>query len=68
MLAIRFLCASLLLVLIGCTSTKTSNTARTGTEQLLISNAVDQSLAKVDFSQMAGKKILVEEKYLDSVD
>ena len=67
--AIRCLCASLLLVLtIGCTSTKTSNTARTGTEQLLISNAVDQALGKVDFSPMAGKKILVDEKYLDSVD
>lgn len=66
--AIRCLCASLLLVLIGCTSTKTSNTARTGTEQLLISNAVDQALGKVDFTPMAGKKVLVEEKYLDSVD
>ena len=66
--AIRCLCASLLLVLIGCTSTKTSNTARTGTEQLLISNAVDQALGKVDFSQLAGKRVLVEEKYLDSID
>lgn len=52
----------------GCTSTKTSNTARSGTEQLLISNAVDQSLSKVDFRPMAGKRVLVEEKYLDSVD
>ncbi len=66
--AIRCLCASLLLVLIGCTSTKTSNTARTGTEQLLISNAVDQALGKVDFSPLAGKRVLVEEKYLDSID
>jgi len=66
--AIRCLCASLLLVLIGCTSTKTSNTARTGTEQLLISNAVDQALGKVDFSPMAGQKVLVEEKYLETVD
>jgi hypothetical protein len=52
----------------GCTSTKTSNTARTGTEQLLISNAVDQSLSKVDFRPMAGKKVLIEEKYLESTD
>lgn len=66
--AIRCLCASLLLILAGCTSTKTTNTARTGTEQLLISNAVDQSLSKVDFSPMANKKVLVEEKYLDSID
>src|SRR4051812_4507544 len=68
MLAIRYLCALCLLLAVGCTSTKTSNTARTGTEQLLISNAVDQALAKVDFTPMAGKKILIEEKYLDSVD
>lgn len=68
MLAIRILCASFVLFALGCTSTKTSNTARTGTEQLLISNAVDQALAKVDFTPMAGKTILVEEKYLDSVD
>lgn len=68
MLAIRCFCASCLMLILGCTSTKTSNTARTGTEQLLISNAVDQALAKVDFRPMAGKKVLVEEKYLDSVD
>lgn len=66
--AIHCLIASLLLVLVGCTSTKTSNTARTGTEQLLISNAVDQALGKVDFTPMAGRKVMVEEKYLDSVD
>jgi len=52
----------------GCTSTKTTNTARTGTEQLLISNAIDQSLSKIDYTPMAGKKILIEEKYLDGVD
>ncbi len=68
MLAIRCFCASCLFVVLGCTSTKTSNTARTGTEQLLISNAVDQALAKVDFRPMAGKKVLVEEKYLEGVD
>lgn len=68
MLAIRYLCACCLACALGCTSTKTSNTARTGTEQLLISNAVDQSLSKVDFGPMAGKKIFVEEKYMDCTD
>ncbi len=67
MLAIRYFCAFCCCFALGCTSTKTSNTARTATEQMLISNAVDQSLAKVDFSSLAGKKVLVEEKYLDSV-
>lgn len=59
---------TLLVGIVGCTSTKTSNTARTGTEQLLISNAVDQSLAKVDFRPMTGKKVHVEDKYLDAID
>ena len=52
----------------GCTTTKQSNTARTATEQLLISNAVDQSLNKIDFTPLAGSAVFVEEKYIDCVD
>lgn len=52
----------------GCTTTKQSNTARTASEQLLISNAVDHALNKVDFHSLAGQKILIDEKYLDCVD
>ena len=52
----------------GCTSTTTSNTARTAKEQMLLSNAVDQSLAKIDFTPLSGQKVFVEEKYLDCVD
>lgn len=53
---------------VGCTSTATSNTARTAKEQMLLSNAVDQSLDKVDFTPLYGQKVFVEEKYLDCVD
>ena len=53
---------------IGCTTTKQSNTARTATEQLLISNAVDQSLNKIDFAPLAGSTVFLEEKYIDCVD
>lgn len=52
----------------GCTSTSTSNTARTAKEQMLLSNAMDQSLDKVDFTPLYGQKVFVEEKYLDCVD
>ncbi|RPI88956.1 MAG: hypothetical protein EHM42_03870, partial [Planctomycetaceae bacterium] len=52
----------------GCTSTKQSNTARTATEQLLIANAIDQSLDKVDFTPLSDSKVFVEDKYLDCVD
>ncbi len=54
--------------LTGCASTKQSNTARTAREQLLISNAVDQSLQKVDFTAFNGHKVYLDEKYLECTD
>ena len=52
----------------GCTTTRTTDTARTGMEQLLISNAVDQTLSKVALPEVAGRKVFVDDKYLESVD
>ncbi len=52
----------------GCATTNTTNTARTATEQLLLSNAIDQSLNKVDFSAMHGRKVFLDATYLDGVD
>lgn len=52
----------------GCATTKTSNTARTGSEQLLISSAIDRSISKVHFSDFAGYKVFVNETYLEGVD
>jgi hypothetical protein len=60
--ALIFACSS------GCATTKTSNTARTATEQLLLSNAIDQSLNKADFSAMHGRKVFLDPAYLDGVD
>ena len=60
--------AVLILMLTGCANMKKTDTARTGKEQLLISNAVDQSLSKVNFEPFAGRNIYIEEKYLDCVD
>lgn len=56
------------LLVAGCTHNQRTNTARTGMEQLLISNAIDQSLAKVDFQPFGGHAVYLEEKYADSVD
>jgi len=66
----RLVIAALLAVCacIGCATTKSSDTARTGIEQLLISNATDQALDKVNFAQVQGAKVYVETKYLDCVD
>lgn len=47
---------------------KSSNTARTGREQLLISNAVDQTLDKVNFTPFAGQRVFLDEARFDSVD
>lgn len=55
-------------VLTGCSTMKRSDTARTGREQLLISNAVDQSLSKCDFTSFHGASVFVEDKYFEAVD
>lgn len=52
----------------GCTSMKTTNTARSSTEQMLVSNAVDQALDKVDFQPFAEHSVFLDEKYVDCVD
>lgn len=60
--------ATLLLVAAGCATSKSSNTARTATEQLLISNAVDQSLNKVDFRPFQGHAVYLDHQFVDCVD
>jgi hypothetical protein len=62
-------CALLSLVLTGagCGTTRWSDTARTATEQLLISNAVDQAVSDFDFSLLAGKEVYFDSSYLKGV-
>ncbi len=66
------LCFYVLLFLLaagaGCTTTRSTDTQRTALEQLLISNATDQALNKVDFRPLGGRKVFVSDKYFDSVD
>lgn len=56
------------LLVSGCSSTTMSNTPRTSTEQLLVANAIDQSLNKVDFTSFAGEQVFLQDKYVDCVD
>jgi hypothetical protein len=66
---VRFLTVIVVLLAgAGCTHSPRSNTSRTGVEQLLISNAIDQSLDKVSFEPFAGHAVFLEEKYVDAVD
>jgi hypothetical protein len=52
----------------GCGSMKTSGTARTGTEQLLLSNAWDSALQKVDFSPLTGVPVYLDTTNASAVD
>jgi hypothetical protein len=58
--------AALLLVLFataGCGTTK----SRTATQQLLLSDAVDQAVASIDFRPLAGQRIYLDETYVDEI-
>ncbi len=51
----------------GCGTTRSSNTQRTATEQLLISDAIDRTVQKINFSPMAGKSVYFDESKLQQV-
>jgi hypothetical protein len=48
----------------GCGTTRVTNTQRAATEQLLISNAVDQSVSQLDFRALAGKPVFFDPQYI----
>jgi hypothetical protein len=48
-------------VWVGCGTTKWTDTSRTATEQLLLSDSMDRAVSRIDFRALAGKKV-----YLDS--
>ncbi len=61
--------AAILGLAVGCGTTRMTDTQRTATEQLLISNAVDKAVSQLDFRVLAGKKVYFDPQYLDgSVD
>jgi hypothetical protein len=43
------------------------NKSRLATEQLVIADAVDEAVAKVDFSPMSGKKVFLDTEYVDDL-
>src|SRR3954469_5323821 len=52
----------------GCGTVKTSGTARTGTEQLLLTNAWDSALQKVDFRPLTGVPVYLDTTNVTAVD
>jgi hypothetical protein len=63
-LAWRWALALVLGVAAGCGTTRVTNTQRAVTEQLLVSNAVDQSVSQFDFRALAGKSVYFDPQYL----
>jgi hypothetical protein len=51
----------------GCTSVKMTGTARTGTEQLLLTGTWDDALHRVDFRPLAGQKVFVDPQFISTV-
>lgn len=45
---------------LGCGTTRTTDTTRAASEMLLISEAVDQAVAKVDFSPLRGQAVFLD--------
>ena len=54
----------LALTLCGCGTTRSTDTSRTATEQLLISDAVDRAVSDVNFRVLAGKKVYLDSQFL----
>jgi hypothetical protein len=60
---VSFLSATLLVWAMcpGCGTTKWTDTARTATEQLLITDSVDRAVSRLDLRALAGKKVFVDD-------
>ncbi|MCS7236836.1 MAG: hypothetical protein NZ899_01035 [Thermoguttaceae bacterium] len=53
---------------IGCSTTRLTDTSRSGIEQLLLSTAIENSLEKIDFSCFGGRRVYVDDRFLECVD
>ncbi len=47
-------------VFCGCGTTRWSDSSRTGTEQLLISNAIDRAVGEINFTPLSEKKVFLK--------
>jgi hypothetical protein len=49
---------------VGCGTTKWSDSPRTATEQLLVSDAVDRAVSEIDFGPLAGRDVYLDTRYI----
>lgn len=61
------LCAVLVAVASGCGTTRWSDSKRTATEQLLISDAVERAVMQIDMRPLAGQTVFLDTTILDDV-
>ena len=52
----------------GCHSIKITEPARTATEQLLLSTAVDHAVQDIDLSMLDGRKVFFDQSFFESYD
>ena len=64
---VRLCLLTMLLVSEGCGTTRISDTLRTGTEQLLLSTAIERAVNDMDFSSLSGKDVYFDPQYLKGV-
>ena len=53
----------------GCGTTRWTDTKRTATEQMLVSDAIDRAVSRIDFRLLAGKEVFLDTAFLgEAVD
>lgn len=50
--------------IVGCGTTKWSDSPRTATEQLLVSDAVDRAISEIDFSALTDKNVYLDTRFI----
>jgi hypothetical protein len=58
----QLVCWCALATLVGCGTTRTTDTGRTATEQLLISDAIDRAVESVHVQILAGQKVFLKDE------
>jgi hypothetical protein len=57
----------LIIALAGCGTTRWTDTSRTATEQMLISDAMERSVSRIDFRILDGQTVYLDTTYLSGV-
>jgi len=52
---------------VGCGVTRTSDSKRTATEQLMTSSAIERAVAQVDCRPLAGRRVFLDASFMDDV-